>query len=177
MNQTEFNRRVINTKKPVVIDLWAPWCMPCRAMEPRFKVVQKKYTGQVEVLKINTDESPEVAKSLRVMGIPTVIGFSNGKEILRRTGVQSEQALDLIFDAALHQRKPAIIPPAPVDRIIRTFVGIAVAIVGWFVVHSLWFFGLGAVVIFTAFYDRCPIFKMVYPQILSFFQKRRKRPA
>ena len=151
--------------------------MPCRAMEPRFKVVQKKYANQVDVWKINTDESPEVAKNLRVMGIPTVIGFANGKEIIRRTGVQSEQALDLIFDAALHQRKPVIMPPSPINRFLRTIIAIVVASAGWFIGHSLWFVAVGAIILFSAFYDRCPIFTAVYPRIISFFRKSKNQAA
>ena len=123
MKAAEFQRKIRSSDHPVIVDLWAPWCRPCRAMEPGFKQISDKYAGQVEVLKINADESPEVLKSLGVMGIPTVIGFAGGKEIIRRTGMQAPDALDVIFDSTLHQRRPAVMPPAPIHRIQRTIAG------------------------------------------------------
>src|SRR5665811_533955 len=99
MNKNDFFSRINKSTKPVIVDLWAPWCGPCRAMHPAFKQISQKYADDVFVFKINADESPDVLKALGVRGIPTVIGFSHGKEILRRTGMQSAQALDIIFDS------------------------------------------------------------------------------
>lgn len=171
MNLTEFNQRLKNSPRPVVVDLWASWCAPCRAMEPAFKQASQKYSGQVDVLKINADESPEVLKSLGVMGIPTVIAFADGKEIFRRTGMQSAAALEILFDAALNQRKPAIVPPAPLDRLLRSAIGMILATYGLLNGPSWLLVGLGAVVIFSAFYDRCPIFRAVWPRITALFDR------
>ncbi len=174
MKNAQFQKRLLENPTPFIVDLWAPWCAPCRAMEPAFKQASQKYAGEVEVLKINADDSPEVLKALGVMSIPTVLGFSNGKEILRRTGVQSFEALDIIFDATLHGRKPAIIPPSPIDRFLRSFAGLALIALGWFAAQSILVAALGAVVLFTAFYDRCPIFKAIYPRLLARFQHARQ---
>jgi thioredoxin 1 len=140
-------------------------------MEPAFKQISQKYTGQVEVLKINADDSPEVIKFLGIMGIPTILVFSQGKELLRRTGLQSEEALDILFDAALHGHKPAILPPAPIDRLLRTIAGLAMIGLAWFNNQSILFYALGAVLLFSAFYDRCPIYKAVAPRIKNFFSR------
>lgn len=171
MNKAEFQKRLDENPRPIIVDLWAPWCAPCRAMEPAFKQVSQKYNGQVDVLKINADESPDVLKALRVLGIPTVIGFANGKEILRRTGLQSAAALDIIFDATLHQRKPDIIPPAPIDRVFRSVAGLALLTLGWVNNHSLILLAIGAVLLFSAFYDRCPIYRAILPRLKTLFRR------
>ena len=170
MKNAEFQRRLRTNPRPIIVDLWAPWCKPCRAMEPAFKQASAKFTGQVDVLKINADESPDVLKSLKVMSIPTVIGFANGKEIVRRTGMQSTAGLEATFDAALHQRKPLVMPPAPVDRLVRSVAGVAVIVTGWFVGRSVILMAIGAVLLFSAFYDRCPIYKAVTARIKTLFQ-------
>ena len=169
MKLDEFNNLVETNPRPLIFDLWAPWCGPCRAMEPALKQISQKYAGQVDVVKINADESPDVLRSLGVMGIPTVVGFADGKQILRRTGLQSAEALDILFDAVLHQRQPAILPPAPIDRILCSAAGIVLLILGWFTSHSWIIMLIGAVVLFSAFYDRCPIFRAVYPRIKALF--------
>jgi len=171
MTNDEFQKRLAENVKPVIVDLWASWCGPCRAMEPAFKQTSQKYIDQVDVLKINADESPEVLKALGVMGIPTVIGFAGGKEILRRTGMQSFEALDIIFDSTLHQRKPAIIPLAPIDRLIRSGAGLAFIALGWYTGQSILLMGMGAVLLFSAFYDRCPIYRAIVPKLVSWRPK------
>lgn len=173
MNNTEFQKRLADSPKPVIVDLWAPWCSPCRAMEPAFKQIGQKYAGEVDILKINADESPEVVQGLGVMGIPTVIGFAGGKEVLRRTGLQSAEALDFIFDATLHQRKGAVIPPAPIDRWIRSGAGIALIALGWFTGQSILLMGLGGLLLFSAFYDRCPIYNAIAPKVAALLNRTR----
>jgi thioredoxin len=172
MNNSDFQKLLVDNPRPMIVDLWAPWCGPCRAMAPAFKKISEKYAGEVDVLKINADDSQEVLKNLGVMGIPTVIGFAGGKEILRRTGTQSAEALDIIFDAALHQRKPAVIPPAPVQRLVRSAAGFAIITLGWFSGQSILLMAVGAVVLFSAFYDRCPIYKAVTARLSSLFHSK-----
>jgi thioredoxin len=170
MNNSEFQKRLVENSKPMMVDLWAPWCAPCRAMEPAFKQISQKYNDQVDVLKINTDESPEVLKALGVMGIPTVVGFAYGKEIVRRTGMQSTEALDILFDSTLHQRKPTIIPPAPIDRLIRSGAGLAFLALGWSFGQSILLIGIGGVLLFSAFYDRCPMYKAIVPRLVAWLR-------
>ncbi len=171
MNKNDFFSRINKSTRPVIVDLWAPWCAPCRAMQPAFKQVGQKFENQVFVLKINADESPEVLRALGVKGIPTVIGFSHGKEILRRTGIQSAKTLDLLFEATVNGRKPDVMPVATRDRILRIVIGLALLIIGWFGSHSLILLAPGAIVLFSAIYDRCPVYRAIAPRLASLFHK------
>jgi len=174
MDRKDFYAKLSNAPRPVIVDLWAPWCGPCRAMEPAFKQASQKYSGQVDVLKINADESPDVLKALGVMGIPTVVAFAKDKEILRRTGMQSASMLEILFDAAVNQRRPDIIPPAPNDRILRTAAGMILLLMGLFAGGSWWLIGIGAVLVFSAFYDRCPIYRAIIPRVKAMFRQPRQ---
>ncbi len=171
MNKNEFYARINKSSRPIIVDLWAPWCVPCRTMQPAFKQVSQKYENQVFILKVNADESPDVLKALGVRGIPTVIGFSHGKEILRRTGTQSAQTLDLIFDAALNERKPVVMPLAARDRVLRVLGGLVLLIISWVIGHSIIFLAPGTVLLFAAVYDRCPVYRAVMPRLASLFRK------
>jgi thioredoxin 1 len=171
MENSEFQRRIKNGKKPIVVDLWAPWCAPCRAMQPAVEQVGKEFYRKVEVLKINADDSPEILSGLGVMSIPTLVAFSGGKEIMRRTGMQSADALKILFDAADSGQKPAVIPPAPKDRFLRSMAGIAVVVVAWFMGKSIPLFVLGGILFFSAFYDRCPIYRALAPKVKALFNK------
>ena len=82
---------VLNQKGVVVVDFWAPWCGPCRMQGP---VVEKLAEGGYSVAKVNIDEQPELAEQYRVMSIPTLIVFKNGKVEDQMVGVQSYQTLE-----------------------------------------------------------------------------------
>lgn len=174
MKKQEFLRKIKYNSRPVVVDLWAPWCSPCKAMAPGFKEVSQKFSGQVDVLKINADDSPDVMKYLGVMSIPTVIGYAKGEEIVRRTGMQTQGMLEFFFETTLSQKKPAIMPPAPAARLFRTVLGLGIAALGWFVWHSILIAIVGGVVIFTGYYDRCPVFRAIAPRIKNLFQRSKK---
>jgi thioredoxin len=170
MNLSEFNTNLKSSPRPVIVDLWAPWCGPCRAMEPAIRQMTQKYQNQVDIWKINADEAPEIVKALKVMGIPTTIGFAGGQEVIRKTGMQSIESLDILFDATLHQRTAVILPPALVDRWVRSIIGLVVILLGWSLWDSWLVSGLGAAIVFSAFYDRCPIFQSVAPRVIALFK-------
>lgn len=72
-----------------IVDFWAPWCTPCRAMAPRLRRLSKIYDKKVAFGKLNTEENREVAKKYKIMGIPHLIFFRYGKKIMGITGVKS----------------------------------------------------------------------------------------
>jgi thioredoxin 1 len=174
MNKKEFLKQIEMSKVPIVVDLWAPWCAPCRAMEPAFKQVSAEFTNRVRVLKLNADDSPDVLTHLGVMGIPTVLAFSGGKEVMRRSGMQQADALRVVFEAAAAGEKPAIIPPTPIGRILRTTAGIGLLVAGWFFDRSIILFAAGGILIFSAFYDRCPVYRAVAQRVKAMIKRTGK---
>ncbi len=85
-----FKKDVLESKIMVVVDFWAPWCMPCRMVSPIIDQLASEYAGKVVVGKLNVDENPETASQFGIMSIPTVTIFKNGKPIKSLTGAQSK---------------------------------------------------------------------------------------
>lgn len=165
MTYAEFREKLKASPLPVVVDLWAPWCMPCRAIAPSLERLKKDYHGRVDLWKINADENPEVLRGLGVYGIPTVLAFGNGEEIARRTGAQPQAGLAELFDAALEGKPPVKSGLAPTDRLLRLTAGMALAGIGVVSGPSLLLVALGGLVLFSGIYDRCPIWKALAPHL------------
>ncbi len=88
-----FQAQVLQSGKPVLVDLWATWCAPCRAQLPIVEQVAQSAGDHARVVKINVDEAEELAAQLRVSSIPTLLVFKDGREQHRMVGVQSAQTL------------------------------------------------------------------------------------
>ncbi len=161
MNLRSFELKITQQNRPLVVEFWAPWCHPCKAMAPFLSAAASKYQGKVDLLKVNVDESPEIAQSLRIMAVPTMIGYSGGKSVFRKTGFQPQSSIDKFF-ADLAEGKSALKQgPAPASRIFRAVAGLALIIGGIAYHNSMLLILLGIAVTFTAFYDRCPIYRAV----------------
>lgn len=94
ITQDNFEKEVLQSKEPVVIDFWAPWCMPCKIIAPSVEKIATELAGQVKVAKSNVDEAPEIATNLSVLNIPTLVVFKSGKEVARIIGVNSKEAIE-----------------------------------------------------------------------------------
>ncbi len=151
-----FFRKIEKAQRPVVVDVWAPWCAPCRRMEPLLEELQEVYAGRVDVLKVNADESQPLVKQLGVLGIPTTIVYRDGREIGRRTGALGRSDLTLMFDAALSDAVMKIPAMSRRTRIIRLALA-AIAFILGFVLTPGWpLFVVAAALLLLAFYDYIP---------------------
>ncbi len=81
-----FETEVLKSAEPVLVDFWAPWCGPCRAVAPTVESIAAEYAGKVKVVKVNTDESGEVAMKLGITSIPTLMVFKGGQMVERVVG-------------------------------------------------------------------------------------------
>jgi thioredoxin 2 len=78
---------------PVLVDLWAPWCGPCRVVEPGVEQAARKLAGRLKVVKVNVDQAPRTAERLGVQGIPTLLLLRDGREVARQVGAVPPPAL------------------------------------------------------------------------------------
>ena len=174
MTGNDFFERIKQYPLPVVVDFWAPWCLPCRAIEPPIKKLGTAYAGRVEVWKVNADEQPDVLRSLHIYGIPTLVAYHDGQEVSRRTGVASRAALSTLFEAALSGVNPVSLGPALLDRVLRFVAGAALfifAFQGHFFGICLFVAELSVVIAFSAVYDHCPIYRALSARLKSWLHK------
>jgi len=101
----DFEQVVTASTLPVLVDLWAPWCGPCRVVEPGVEQAAERLAGRLKAVKVNVDEAPRVAERLGVQGIPTVLLLRGGREVARQVGAVPPHALVRWTEEAL--TKPA----------------------------------------------------------------------
>jgi thioredoxin 1 len=97
VTDAEFEKTVLQSNLPVVVDFWAPWCGPCRMVAPTLDKLATEYAGKLIIAKVDTDENPDWAQRFGVQGIPTMLFVANGKLVHRQVGALPEGILrDLV---------------------------------------------------------------------------------
>jgi thioredoxin 1 len=93
ISEANFEQEVTQSPTPVLVDLWAAWCGPCRIIGPVVEELAESYQGKAKVGKLNVDDHPQVAARFRVMNIPTLLFFKGGQEVDRIVGVVPKEEL------------------------------------------------------------------------------------
>jgi len=105
VNDEAFEKTVLESSLPVVVDFWAPWCGPCKMVAPILDKIAKEYAGELIVAKVNTDENPEWAMKYGVQGIPTMLLMYDGKIVNRQVGALPEPMLREVIEQFLDVAK------------------------------------------------------------------------
>ena|SRR5690349_14696043 len=98
VTDSSFEEKVLKSDKPVLVDFWAPWCGPCRAIAPTIEALAQENSEKVAFLKVNVDENPKTATAFGIRGIPTLLLFSEGKEVERLIGLTNKETISGIIE-------------------------------------------------------------------------------
>ena len=91
---SDFDTDVIKAPGPIVVDFWAEWCGPCRAISPALEEISNSLEGQVDIVKVNIDDNPVTPQSYGVRGIPTLLMFKNGEVVAEKIGALPKSQLE-----------------------------------------------------------------------------------
>ena len=92
---------LIQSDKPVLVDFWAPWCGPCKAMMPLLDELQQEMGAQMQLVKIDVEEYTDLAVRLKVMGVPTFMVYKNGRQYFHQAGVLSKETLRKMVEGVM----------------------------------------------------------------------------
>ena len=98
VTDSSFEKDVLKSARPVLVDFWATWCAPCRMLEPTVAAVAEKYVATARVVKVNVDDNPTISQRYGIKGIPTLILFKAGKEEERVVGATSKEAISRMIE-------------------------------------------------------------------------------
>src|SRR5882724_12908070 len=98
VSDSSFEKDVLQSDKPVLVDFWAAWCAPCRMLAPTIDAIAEQFGESAGVVKVKVDENTSVAQRYGIKGIPTLILFSAGKEVERVVGATSKESISRMID-------------------------------------------------------------------------------
>jgi thioredoxin 1 len=100
LTETNFSETVEKNNDPILVDFWAEWCMPCRALAPVIEELAQEFQGKVRFAKVNVDEARSIAQQFGIRGIPTLILFQNGKKVNELVGNQPKEKIKGLLTSA-----------------------------------------------------------------------------
>jgi len=101
VTSAEFDQQVLKSEVPVLVDFWAEWCGPCKAIGPSIEQLAGEYDGKAKVYKVDVDSDGDLASKYNVMSIPALLVFKGGKEVDRMVGAAPKQQIAQLIDRAL----------------------------------------------------------------------------
>lgn len=164
--------QVTHAGTAVIVDVWAPWCAPCRQMTPLIEQLASEYAGRVTVIKINADEHLDLARQLHVSSIPTLLAYRQGQEVLRRSGAQSRAMLVEIFEAVAAGSPLKAGRIHSPDRWLRLFTSLALLVLAIINGFSPLLLLAAGIVFFSAVHDRCPLWQAIRPRLQAAIKTR-----
>jgi thioredoxin 1 len=96
LNEAALDDELLQSNEPILVDFWAPWCGPCRAMSPAVEAAAQKLAGEARVYKVNVEDNPSVPPRFNIRGIPTLILFKDGREANRMVGLSSKEQIEAL---------------------------------------------------------------------------------
>lgn len=101
VSDSSFEKEVLQSERPVLVDFWAEWCAPCRMLAPTVEAVGEQFVDTADVVKLNVDDNPAIAGRYGIKGIPTLILFSEGKEVERIVGATGKETISRMIEKYL----------------------------------------------------------------------------
>ncbi len=101
VQSADFQEVVLNAKVPVLVDFWAAWCGPCRALTPIFEQLASQFEGKAKFVKVNVDECPDIAGTYRIMNIPTMLLFKDGEIAEKLIGLRPAAFISDLINKSL----------------------------------------------------------------------------
>lgn len=98
ITDSSFDVEVLQSQKPVLVDFWAEWCAPCRMIAPTIDAIAEEFAANATVVKVNVDDNTSTAQRYGIKGIPTLILFSEGKEVERVVGATSKESITRMIE-------------------------------------------------------------------------------
>jgi thioredoxin 1 len=98
VTDSTFEKDVLQSTKPVLVDFWAAWCAPCRMLAPTIDAIAEQFGDSAQVVKVNVDDSTSTAQRYGIKGIPTLILFNGGKEVERVVGATSKESISRMIE-------------------------------------------------------------------------------
>ncbi len=101
VSSSTWDKEVLQTEDLVMVDFWAVWCGPCRIVAPTVEELSREYAGKLKVVKLNTDDNPDIASRYKIMGIPTLMFFKGGEKVEQIVGAVPKPQLQSKIDSLL----------------------------------------------------------------------------